>query len=486
MNDTFDSTTSLQANFTTDSNDQGVQASTDCREKAIEPSSCLGSEGANPQALQTSSEIKHLVCEVSADISAKRDALLNIIECQRPNFAVVYSSGRSDIDFVETILRRAAFATRRLNSSLPNGSKKLLAKLDTERVQILVSNEQYLPELTGKDVDLVINFSLPENSDVYTKRIAVAHNQSKPLTVITLVAPKEFSSFHSVKRGCDYTFDTLELPGSEALIAAQLTRLDSLVNTNVELKDQDRALARAFLTARLPEEASNAALTDLTAALLHSLVEKQLNTRTLALEEEIDTVVDFESTERGNLGYERRGDRRESGYERRRDGRDNYRHERYNDRRSDSRNSFSDHPRREERGRRDHDDRRDRRYRDRREDFRDDHHHSTHRDSHERFSTTSDNRESRRNGEISELRLYIGQGTVQGMTADLFTQLAENMGEVGREDLKRISFRDHYGYVDLCEEKAIQLINNLNGIEYNGAVLPVQRATTLGKRRVQE
>ena len=74
------------------------------------------------------------------------------------------------------------------------------------------------------------------------------------------------------------------------------------------------------------------------------------------------------------------------------------------------------------------------------------------------------------------------------MTEDTFVALAADMGEVKKESLRNLSIRGHYGYVDIKGADAQKLIANLNGIEYNGEVLPVKLATELsqGERRSQE
>lgn len=68
---------------------------------------------------------------------------------------------------------------------------------------------------------------------------------------------------------------------------------------------------------------------------------------------------------------------------------------------------------------------------------------------------------------------------MQGMTAELFSDLADEFAGIKRDDLKHLSIREHYGFVDLDEQKAKHLIANLNGIEYNGMVLPVEFATEI-------
>ena len=72
------------------------------------------------------------------------------------------------------------------------------------------------------------------------------------------------------------------------------------------------------------------------------------------------------------------------------------------------------------------------------------------------------------------------------MTPELFTDLAIEFGELKREDIKLLTIREHYGFIDILEPQAKALLKNLNGIEYNGHILPVEVATSLSQRRSRE
>jgi hypothetical protein len=79
----------------------------------------------------------------------------------------------------------------------------------------------------------------------------------------------------------------------------------------------------------------------------------------------------------------------------------------------------------------------------------------------------------------TDVRLYFGQGLSHGITAEIFTDLAVEFAEISRQDIKYLVVRDTYGFADVAEMHARTLIDNLNGIEYNGALLPVECATIL-------
>ncbi|MCC6933946.1 MAG: DbpA RNA binding domain-containing protein [Deltaproteobacteria bacterium] len=488
MNNTLNQTNNSEAKADTnfDSNNNGKQANTECQANANEAAVNRGSEN-NSSTFKPNTEIPHFVCDVSADISAKREALLNLIGINNTKFCLVYCDGRSDIEFVEAVLRRNAINARRLSSSLPDFIlKKLPAKLEADRIQVLVSSEQNLNCVLNKSVDLIINYSLPENSDIYEKRLSVLQQSSTNTSVITFVSPKEFSVFHAVKRTLEYNFAEYTLPDNGAIIQAKLARLQNITANSNELKAEDKSLAAAFLSSRLGSITVASEVTDLFATLLRSVVEKQLTARTVSLEEELDIQnLDYPQED---FNSDRRHNRRDD-HERRdrfsdRSGHQEDRRDHHHDRHS----ARSDHYGRDGRERHDRHER-DRSYRD--NDRGDSRHHSRDRRGYRNDSRSTDwysrsRDHAPRKDEVSELRLYIGQGTSHGMNEELFIQLAENMGEIKKEDIRHISIREHYGFVDLIEDKAKQLINNLNGIEYNGVSLLVQKATTLGRRKGQD
>ena len=65
------------------------------------------------------------------------------------------------------------------------------------------------------------------------------------------------------------------------------------------------------------------------------------------------------------------------------------------------------------------------------------------------------------------------------MTPQIFTELAQEFADIKPEGIKHLVVREHYGFVDLDPPLAERLIENLNGIEYNGAYLPVEVAAVV-------
>lgn len=62
------------------------------------------------------------------------------------------------------------------------------------------------------------------------------------------------------------------------------------------------------------------------------------------------------------------------------------------------------------------------------------------------------------------------------MTSDIFCALAADFADVTKEKILSARFREIYGFVDIAGDSAQPLVESLNGIEYNGHLLPVEIA----------
>ena len=78
-----------------------------------------------------------------------------------------------------------------------------------------------------------------------------------------------------------------------------------------------------------------------------------------------------------------------------------------------------------------------------------------------------------------DVRVYVGAGVEQKLTAKKFIKLVEENCELEAEVIKATSFRDNYGFVDLEKSDAEILIEKLNGFEFEGSNIPVELACSL-------
>ena len=71
---------------------------------------------------------------------------------------------------------------------------------------------------------------------------------------------------------------------------------------------------------------------------------------------------------------------------------------------------------------------------------------------------------------------------MQGMNREQFIQLAHRHTGMAEQDLQNIKFRDSYGFVDVVNGRAQELMRAMNGVEFNGERLSVELASRMRRK----
>ncbi len=456
----------------------------------------------------TLKNLNHYVCEVGNELLAKSDALSDVLLQYRERCSVVFCSNRSDVEVVEKIMRRKGIDARRITSDLSDEQlEKLFEKINAGEIQVIIAADFLKNVLINEFVDVVVNYSLPSDKDDYSLGLNVVKSNAD---IITIIGIKEFSAFHSLKK----TFSEIEFKDFEfSRVVDVVTKkldifLSALDKITTEIRQSDLEVAKQFLNKYSVIISNNDFLTAI--AKFSTILNEQVNTDKLpALEEELGGAYvsrrereDLKNDEDYREHNSERGGRRE--FSRERDsynrGRNNYErsskfehgHDRRDDRHSDDRYTRRGHVG-NHRDRFDGGDNYGRSGNINQGNYRGGRRGS---DRYDRYNNDNDSnsfhgREQRRgyrqyDRRISEdrdsnveynTRLYVGRGTDSGLTDMDFRQLISSIGDVAEENIVRIKIRDNYSFIDVKEHVSEMLINNLNGIEYNGEALPVEFAS---------
>ncbi|MCC6953212.1 MAG: DEAD/DEAH box helicase [Deltaproteobacteria bacterium] len=448
--------------------------------------------------------IEHFFCEVGSDLTAKPNALCDIIESQRPNSAIIFCNTKSDTSLVEVLLRRRGFDARRINSDLSQSQRnRVMQKIRNRELRFLVATDVAARGIDIEQIDMVINFAIHDLPEIYLHRTGRTGRAGRSGRAISLVGPRDFTAFHYLKKLLNVDMNKLPLPTADELGEARLVHLHELIRqSRFELSDGDRVVARKLLeemgVSGAPEE-----LEETIAKLCLHLVQHHVKIESKSLDEELEAQAE-ESAEDNNGGRQGRrkerrdGDRPNGDRDDRRSKpgrRDDEREPRGGEARgAEARASDDQRPRAQERAPRDGDnrDRRDGGNRQPpREGQRPENAPGNRPQGDDRGPRQRDGRNDRRNDQPrqgegrqrheprGDVRMFVGQGSEHGMTAELFRELANEFAELREDDIKYLVIRERHGFFDINSQRVEKVLENLNGIEYNGHPLPIEVATSL-------
>ncbi len=376
--------------------------------------------------------IQHVYFEVGNDLLSKPNALSDLIQANGYPPCLIFCNSPSEADLVDVILKKHGIAAVKLIGHVPyNRISQALNQLNKREVTGVIVTDIAARELDPGAFEVIINYAIHEDPEIYIHRMTPHERSSKTQKIFSLVSPLDFGNFHYLKKVVDFEFDKGALPSAEEIARGESAKLFNAAKAVNYLEDEKIRQFVATITASPDRDA-------LIAYLLHNtlvvLPERESKLRTEEHEDD---------------GRERR-DRRQ-------------------DRRGGDRGERGDRGDRGERGGR------DRRRQDR---FERGGNYGEPQDNYERRESTPPKR---------DVRFYLGQGLNHGLTDELFRKTVETEAGVSAEQLKRLSIRDNYAFVDFDEEGADEIAEKLEALEIPGVGrLFIRRATTINVPRERE
>ncbi len=131
----------------------------------------------------------------------KIEALSRIIDIQNPNLAIVFCNTKKRVDdVVETLQGRGYFAEG-LHGDLKQVQRdKVMQKFRNGTTEILVATDVAARGLDIDDVDIVINFDVPQDEEYYVHRIGRTGRAGKTGKAFTFCVGKEIYKLRDIQR----------------------------------------------------------------------------------------------------------------------------------------------------------------------------------------------------------------------------------------------------------------------------------------------
>lgn len=397
-----------------------------------------GQDNANEQQQVT---VNHCFYQLSGELLSKPKALCDIIELEGRPSTIVFCNLPSDTDMVEAVLNRQGIsATKIIGNVPPLRVSKAMKSAQAGEITAIVVTDIGARHLEVEEIDLVINYSIPDDPEIYLHRIGNNGLGGKLHKIISFVNPLDISNFHYLKKLVGFPFQEMTLPSPQDLLQAKLTSLRKNADVGSHL-EVEHIRNFASQLAKAPEDCN------LLSLLLYNTLEvlPHLQTSTSSDNRRDDDDSFSERSERG--GYRQQRDRNSSRGGRRQGDNDRNSGSGYQDRRSSYDN-------RESRSNRDNN----------------------------RYEKSP--RRSHPTVTVNETRIYLGLGAEHGFSEDVFKKiLSEDFPETVNE-LRRFSLRKCYAFADFPEEIATKLLEQLTDRQLDdGNRLTLINAATISTQR---
>jgi len=186
----------------------------------------------------------------------KIEALARIMAAEAHFYAIVFCRTKRETDKVAAELRAKHLQVEAIHGDIDQKARQnILQRFKDGITKILVATDVAARGIDVAELNFVINFTMPENHEIYTHRIGRTGRAGKTGTAITFVDGSERSKIHYFEKALNVEMKRGELPTATAIIEnkkrALIEKIEHVIN-NEEL-DNVMSVANGLLEESKPE-----------------------------------------------------------------------------------------------------------------------------------------------------------------------------------------------------------------------------------------
>ncbi|MPL96379.1 DEAD-box ATP-dependent RNA helicase CshA [bioreactor metagenome] len=185
----------------------------------------------------------------------KKDALLALLQFHEPKRAIIFCNTKKMVDELTELLLSHHFSAESIHSDIKQFQRtSVMQDFKQGRTAILIATDIAARGIDVSDVDFVINFDLPANSEYYVHRIGRTGRAGKSGCSITLCSGRrEISAMRNIALDAKSDIARVELPTSDEMKKLNSAKLLFMMEEALKGKPQpvyselaDRLVERGY------------------------------------------------------------------------------------------------------------------------------------------------------------------------------------------------------------------------------------------------
>lgn len=155
---------------------------------------------------------------------SKTEVLCRVLDMDSPRLSIVFANTKKAVDDVTDSLVGRGYAADRLHGDLNQIMReRVMRNFRNGTLEVLVATDVAARGLDVNDVDLIVNYELPYDTEDYVHRIGRTGRAGRKGTAVSLVAGREIYLMQRIQRFTNAKVTRTKVPSQEELEA---TRVD--------------------------------------------------------------------------------------------------------------------------------------------------------------------------------------------------------------------------------------------------------------------
>ncbi|MDP3698037.1 MAG: DEAD/DEAH box helicase [Nanoarchaeota archaeon] len=202
---------------------------------------------------QTSGLTEHIYYEVRP--SDRFECLRRVLDITKDFYGIVFCKTRAEVDELSRKLMNAGYSAAAIHGDISQDQReKILQSFRIKKITVLVATDVAARGIDVTDLTHVVNYSLPQSSELYVHRTGRTGRAGKKGIAITFVIPSEKGKFRFMERRIGSQLQRREIPSVEQVKAMKSEHLKLELDTILKSTPSEKytALAKEILISNAP------------------------------------------------------------------------------------------------------------------------------------------------------------------------------------------------------------------------------------------
>jgi ATP-dependent RNA helicase DeaD len=165
----------------------------------------------------------------------KLEILCRLLDMYDPELTLIFSNTKQGVDELTAHLQARGYFAEGLHGDMKQVQRdRVMAKFRSGAIDVLIATDVAARGIDVEDVDLVINYDVPQDIDYYVHRIGRTARAGRSGRAVTFVAPKEIYKLRNIQQYTKIAIARIPLPTAGDVQESRMRKLIDRVQQTVE------------------------------------------------------------------------------------------------------------------------------------------------------------------------------------------------------------------------------------------------------------
>ncbi|HHX76573.1 MAG TPA: DEAD/DEAH box helicase, partial [Acholeplasmataceae bacterium] len=153
----------------------------------------------------------------------KLDLLIRLLDLENPSTGIIFVNTKAGVDRITERLQKQGFIADALHGDLKQSQRtNVMNRFRNKQLNLLVATDVAARGLDVDDVEVIINYDLPQQDEIYIHRIGRTGRAGKKGKAYTFVTPSKRRTIEVLAHFTKADIKLLEIPTADSIYKAQI------------------------------------------------------------------------------------------------------------------------------------------------------------------------------------------------------------------------------------------------------------------------